>query len=1024
MSINKKLFLSIVSSEFASYRQLLSSDLKRPSLDIAVQEDFVVSGGKTLEKLDTYIRHCDAVIHLIGKATGSMPEEHAVAALLRTYPDFATRLPPLADALRKPQPGFSYTHWEAYLAIYHRRPLFVYLPTDFELDTLVVPRDQKFVLRSVEVQSQKEHYARIAALGHDRGQFLNQERLSSAVLRDLVEILPRLESATKVDISRIGKYAPAELIGREAELKLLDNAWAKVRNHEAKRPHILTFVALGGEGKTSLVAKWATALAHQDWSGCDAAFAWSFYSQGTREQVAAASDLFLKEALAFFGDTAIAESAQAGFEKGRRLAQLVGERRALLILDGLEPLQCPPGPPMDGKLKDDGLAALLKGLAARSDGLCVVTTRYSLPDLRAWWQTTAPEAKLTRLPRAAGVALLQSMGVKGSLLRNIPCKGGTEQVNEFEKLVEDVQGHALTLNLLGTYLRDAHAGDIRRRDLVRLEEADAEEQGGHAFRVMDAYAQSFAAEGERGQRALALLRLLGLFDRPASADCLGALLHAPAIPGLTEPLVGLTEAQLNVALSRLESARLITRNPDDSALRHPTFIIRQSLDAHPLLREYFGRQLRTHHPKGWRAAHRRLYKHLCATTKEGNQPALEDLQPLYQAVAHGCQAGAAEKTRIDVYRNRILRGNEQYSLHKLGAFGSDLEAIGCFFEQPWTRIMPGIREQAWLLHQAGYCLRAVGRLADALEPIRLACEIDEQPIVSRCIMFSFRSELELALGQIIAAVQDAERCVEIASRDVGAWLAVVSHATIADALHHQGQRDKADKNFRLAEHTQGVVHFSHPWLFSLAGFQYCELLLADAERAAWGQFLDSPTAAPVSHAAPACSEVEQRMTRNLKAYERASGVSLLDVALCHLSLERAKLYRRVLELSAIKPQSAAFEACGATSVAQFKVANSTHHLPRALLTRAWLRFLTGARIGAESAQSDLDEAWEIAERGPMKLFLADIHLHRARLFFREQAYPWKSVRDDLAAAEKLINECGYHRRDEELADAKLAILGK
>ena len=30
---------------------------------------------------------------------------------------------------------------------------------------------------------------------------------------------------------------------------------------------------------------------------------------------------------------------------------------------------------------------------------------------------------------------------------------------------------------------------------------------------------------------------------------------------------------------------------------------------------------------------------------------------------------------------------------------------------------------------------------------------------------------------------------------------------------------------------------------------------------------------------------------------------------------------------------------------------------------------------------------------------------------------------DLAAAEKLINDCGYHRRDQELADAKRAILG-
>ena len=35
--------------------------------------------------------------------------------------------------------------------------------------------------------------------------------------------------------------------------------------------------------------------------------------------------------------------------------------------------------------------------------------------------------------------------------------------------------------------------------------------------------------------------------------------------------------------------------------------------------------------------------------------------------------------------------------------------------------------------------------------------------------------------------------------------------------------------------------------------------------------------------------------------------------------------------------------------------------------------------------SDLDEAWEIAERGPMPLFLADIHLYRARLFFGKRS---------------------------------------
>jgi len=186
----------------------------------------------------------------------------------------------------------------------------------------------------------------VAGLIVERYRELHPDRLEEAPDTDSRSI------EVKADISRIMKYAPSNLIGREAETKLLTDAWDQVVRGETKRPHILTFVALGGEGKTSVVAKWAVDLAFQEWPGCDAALAWSFYSQGTREQLAASSDLFLNEALTFFGDAAMAASAAGAFDKGRRLAQLVGERRALLILDGLEPLQYAPTSPTPGELKD------------------------------------------------------------------------------------------------------------------------------------------------------------------------------------------------------------------------------------------------------------------------------------------------------------------------------------------------------------------------------------------------------------------------------------------------------------------------------------------------------------------------------------------------------------------------------------------------------------------------------------------------------------------------------------------------
>lgn len=494
--------------------------------------------------------------------------------------------------------------------------------------------------------------------------------------------------ALRIELSQFDlfKYAPEHLIGRESETQLLADAWTKAVADEPGRPRVLTFVALGGEGKTSLVTKWVADLATQNWPGCESAFAWSFYSQGTREQIAASSDKFLKEALIFFGDAEMAASPQHATDKARRLAHLVGASRTLLILDGLEPLQYPPGPPMDGKLKDDGIATLLKALAASSRGVCIVTTRYSIPNLKAYRQTTAREHDLKRLPLRAGVALLKQLGVT------------TGSKDDFERLVEDVDGHALTLQIMGGFLKKAHGGDVRCRDRVKFEKANATIQGGHAFRAIAAYAIWMQTDSDESRRELAILSLMGLFDRPATADCFNALLRPPAITSLTEPLVGIAEEDLNLTLDALQTAKLLTvlRDPANSFL---------GLDAHPLIREYFAKRLRDNQLESWQAAHRRLYEHLCATTTDKKPaPTLKDLEPLYQAVSHGCHAGMQREACGKVYRGRINRGQEFYSTKKLGAFGSDLGAAAYFFDPPWTRVSPALTpaDQSWLLSVAAF----------------------------------------------------------------------------------------------------------------------------------------------------------------------------------------------------------------------------------------------------------------------------------------------------------------------------------
>jgi hypothetical protein len=226
---------------------------------------------------------------------------------------------------------------------------------------------------------------------------------------------------------------------------------------------------------------------------------------------------------------------------------------------------------------------------------------------------------------------------------------------------------------------------------------------------------------------------------------------------------------------------------------------------------------------------------------------------------------------------------------------------------------------------------------------------------------------------------------------------------------------------------QAEFQSEYPLLYTVSGFQYCDLLLAGPERAAWRQVQESAARNQEPEWTNACRAVSERARQTLKLAER-NRLDILSAALDHLTLGCATLYLAILENSDFRLMIADLFHIDA-AVADLRRAASQDHIPRGILTRAWLRFLSGAHTGTESAQEDLDEAWEIAERGPMRLHMADIHLYRARLFHAVKPYPWEKFadgsegrgpKDDLADARKLIERCGYWRRKEELEDAEEA----
>ena len=261
---------------------------------------------------------------------------------------------------------------------------------------------------------------------------------------------------------------------------------------------------------------------------------------------------------------------------------------------------------------------------------------------------------------------------------------------DFEKLVEDVDGHALTLQILGQFLVRAFHGDIRRRDRISFEKADAKIQGGHAFRAMEVNLKWLEDDSEEARREAALLKLLGLFDRPATADCVAALRRAPAIPGLTEPLVGLAEDDWEFSLTALRDANLLTVNREEGSG------VLVALDAHPLLREYFGSRLRRQQPEAWRAAHRRLYEHLCATMQDKPEPnsktSNRSTKPWRTAARRGCSRRRV--TRFSSLASAAAK--EAYSLGKLGVFGSDWEPSPASSSRRGAAFRPRSRKSAKL----------------------------------------------------------------------------------------------------------------------------------------------------------------------------------------------------------------------------------------------------------------------------------------------------------------------------------------
>jgi tetratricopeptide (TPR) repeat protein len=407
-----QLFLSTVSAEFLSYRERLRHLLTRPDVEVKVQEDFIVTGDETLEMLDRYIKGCDGVIHLVGDMTGAMAKTPSVAAIAQRYPELGSRYP-LAEFLQPDGPSLSYTQWEAWLALWHGKKLYIATPQP------QAPRDGDYRMEQEQQAHQQAHLARLRSGARYPGcTFSGQDELAAEVSVSFVLDLLVAAGLTRRPLTLPFASIGTLFKGRSALMEALETA---------DRPLIL--IGAGGVGKTRLAIEHA-------WRQIGRCNAVLLVSAGSAEALNRNLAALCKvEAL----DLPDKEDTEEAAQRQAALHWLQANPGWLLILDNVD--------------TPEAAAEVEALLPQLSGGQVVITTR-----MRNWSAAFQLQEVEVLIPEDATAFLLERTADRR---RQAPDDSDSAKAIA----VEDLGGFALGLEQAGAYIgqRRLSLRDYRRQ---------------------------------------------------------------------------------------------------------------------------------------------------------------------------------------------------------------------------------------------------------------------------------------------------------------------------------------------------------------------------------------------------------------------------------------------------------------------------------------------------------------------------------------------------------------------------------
>ena len=602
---------------------------------------------------------------------------------------------------------------------------------------------------------------------------------------------------------------------------------------------------------------------------------------------------------------------------------------------------------------------------------------------------------MEQLSSDAGTKLLRALGVKGNDA-------------DLRDASEEFGGHCLALTLLGSYLSDAYNGDVRCRNEVSGRLTGDVRQGIHAHKAMESY-QAWFGEGPQ----LAVLRILGLFDRPADEATLKALLKPPAIRGLTESLIELSATEWQTVLGKLRRARLLARE-DPHHLGQ--------LDAHPLVREYFGGQLRSERIDAWEQSNRRLYEYYRMLAPELPET-LQEMEPLFLAVICGCNAGLYREALHEIYIPRIQRGDAAFASKVLGAHGALLAMLAHFFEQKrWgsmaKKIVEGEKlsagDQVFVLMQAASFLTATrdwsAEARNCWEQMESLCRSLNRP---RLLYVALTGQWLISgnTDPLSRTMEIAHRVNSLAQKEGDPALIMGAYRTLADVLYSSGNFERArDYAIRALQIWRSgvrspVEEVDLPVVTSLITIALCEWHFGEMDRSMaasaeaislardrndmWPLALALFTAGILARFENNFSEVESSASELVELSTRCNFATTMTLGSAHLAWARAVSGDVPKGLSRIEE-----------AIQDYRERGSLLGVPYLLVLKAEILHLANRTSEALKA---IDEAEAISNRSEIRSWSSELHRLRG-VFLASMHADENQVKDSLAKAINIARE--------------------